>query len=185
MLDANDLKNGTVFLYRGEPFKVLKYQHTALGRKGANIRVKIKGLKSTKVLNLNFTVKDRFDEVYLDKVKLIFKKDIGRELLFFDPEEEENLKIDKDIIGDDRYFLTPEEAYTFLLWEEEPLSLELPPSLVLEIAEADPGVKGNSASNFLKPAKTASGLEVKVPLFVKAGDRIRVDTRTGEYLERA
>jgi elongation factor P len=185
MLSANDLKNGTIFLYRGEPHKVLKYQHTALGRKGANIRVKIKNLVKGGVLNLNFTSKDRFDEVWLEKKELVFKKDIGRELLFFAPEEGENTRIDKDLVGDDRYFLTPEETYHFLIWEEEPLSLELPPSITLEIAEADPGVKGNSASNFLKSAKTVSGLEIKVPLFVGPGEKIRVDTRTGEYLERA
>ncbi len=185
MLTANELKNGTYFLFKNQPHRVLKFNHTHLGRGGGKIRVKVRNLKTGSILNLSFTPNDRFEEIWLDKRKLKFLKDIGRELLFYDESEEENLKIEKNLLGGDIKFLDPNQETTILFWEEEPLSLDLPPAVTLEIAECDPGVKGNSAANIYKSAVAKNGLELRVPLFVNVGDKVRVDTRTGGYLERA
>jgi elongation factor P len=185
MLAANELKNNTIFLFQNQPHKVLKYQHTHLGRKGANVRVKIKNLKTGAILSQNFGGKDKFEEVWLDKRKLKYLKDVGSAYLFFNPDEKQNLEVEKKAIGEDGQYLVSEKEYDFLFYEEEPLSLELPPSMVMKIAECDPGVKGDSATNLYKRAVAKNGLELKVPLFVNIGDKVRIDTRTGEYIERA
>jgi len=185
MLNATDLRKNTYFVYRGDPFRVLEYQHTHLGRGGGKTRVKIRNIKTGQLLSQNFSGSDRFEEVYLEKRSLQLIKDLGNQFLFLDPDEAENIKIDKKIVGEAEKFLTPGEKTTFLFWEDEPIDIELPLSITMEIAECEPGYKGNSTTNIYKNAVTKNGLELKVPLFVNVGDKVRVDTRTGEYLERA
>lgn len=185
MLSSTQLKNNTLFIYKDEPHKVLLYKHTHLGRGGGKIRVKVKNLKTGTVLEVNFGSNDHFDVVYLEKRTLKYLRQDGNDFLFYDEDEEEERKVPLKIIGEDAKYLTPEQKYSFSFWEEEPLEMELPYSMIVEIAECDPGVKGNSAVNLYKKAVTTGGLEIKVPLFVDIGDKVKIDTRSGEYLERA
>jgi len=184
MLQATQLKNNTCFLYQGEPYKVLKYKHTHLSRRGADIKIKAKDLKTGAILNLNFGSNDRFEEAVIEKKKMLFLYQENERFYFMDPKSFEQEEISKKLIGDLAKFLKEGQLTDILFWGKQPLGLDLGPSIVVKIAECDPGVKGNSATNIFKPAITKNGLRIKIPLFIKKGDRVKIDTRTGEYIER-
>src|SRR4030042_1306786 len=154
MLNATDLRKNIYFVYKNDPYRVLDYQHTHLGRGGGKIRVRIRNLKTGGVLSVAFNSSESFDKVYLEKKPLQFIKDLGNQFLFLDPDEEENIKIDKKLVGEAEKFLTEGEKTTFLFWEDEPLDIELPLSVTMQIAECDPGYKGNSTTNIYKRAVT-------------------------------
>ncbi len=185
MLSATQLKTNVCFIYQKEPYKVIQYKHTHLGRGGAKIRVKAKNLQDGHVLSLNFGGKDRFEEVILERIKMQYLYRQGEEYVFMDPGSFEQINISNRLLGESAKFLKEGEEINIMFWQEQPLDIDLPVSVILEIAECDPGVKGNSATNIFKSAVTKEGLKIKVPLFVDKGNRIKVDTRTGEYLERA
>jgi len=184
MLNATDLRNNTCFLYHGEPYSVLHYKHTHLGRGGANIKVKAKNLLNGAILNLNFGSNDHFEEVSLTKKKMQFLYKEGENFYFMDPESFEQTNILKKIIGDQGKFLKEGENFEILFWEEKAIDLDLPASLVFEVTKCDPGVKGNSVSNIYKNAQISNGVVLRVPLFINVGDKIKVDTRTGKYLKK-
>lgn len=184
MIPVTDLRKGTTFEQGNQPFKVLEYNHIKMGRGGATIRVSVRNLQSgtveektynngASVFSIN-TVKRRLQYLY------------GADnAVFMDPKTYEQIEISRDVLGREMAFLKEGENVDVLFWEDKALGIELAPKVTLTVVEADPGIKGNSASNFYKPAKLENGLTVKVPLFIKVGDEVRVDTRTGEYVERA
>lgn len=184
MLNATDLRNNTCFLYKGEPYRVLQYKHTHLGRGGANIKVKAKNLLNGIVLNLNFGSNDHFEEVGLTKKKMQYLYHEGENFYFMDPKTFEQIEISKKIVGDQGKFLKEGEIFEVLFWEDKAIDLEMSTSLVFEVIKCDPGVKGDSASNIYKNAQLANGMTLRVPLFIKVGDKIKVDTRTGEYIKK-
>ncbi len=185
MLNATQLKNNTCFLYQNQPYKVLQYKHTHLGRGGAKIRVRVKNLKTGNVLNLHFNSNDRFEEVVLEKKKMQYLYQQGDEYVFMEPETFEQISLGIQLLGQGAKFLKEGEEVNIMFWQDQPLDVDLPVSVVVEIADCDPGVKGNSATNIFKAAMTKEGLKIKVPLFVDKGDKVKIDTRTGEYVERA
>jgi elongation factor P len=185
MLNATQLKNNVCFLYQGDPYRVLKYKHTHLSRRGADIKVKAKNLKTGAIVNFNFGSSDRFEEVIIEKKKMQFLYGDGEDFNFMDPQSFEQIKISKKLIGQGGKFLKEGQGADILFWQNEPLDLDLPSSIIVEISQCDPGVRGNSATNIFKPAMTKNGLKIKVPLFIKQGDKIKVDTKSGDYVERA
>jgi len=185
MFTATQLKNNTCFLYQNQPYKVVKYKHTHLSRRGADIKVKAKNLKTGSIVNLNFGGSDRFEEVMIEKKKMQFLYGEGEDFNFMDPLSFEQMSISKKLIGDGGKFLKEGQEVNILFWQEQALNIDLPISIIVEIGHCDPGAKGNSATNIFKPAVTESGLNIKVPLFIKTGDKVKVDTRSGEYVERA
>lgn len=185
MLSVNQLKTNVCFLYQNQPYKVVQYKHTHLGRGGAKIRVKVKNLKDGHVLGLNFSGNDRFEEVVLEKRKMQYLYQQGEEYVFMDPVSFEQINISDQVLGESAKFLKEGEEMNIMFWQDQPLDVDLPSSIVVEVAECDPGVKGNSATNMFKSAVTKEGLKIKVPLFVNQGNKVKIDTRTGEYVERA
>lgn len=185
MLQATQLKNNTYFEYEGNPFKVLKYKHTHLGRGGANIRVKAKNLKTGNIRNFNFGSNERFEEAVLEKreMQYLYKED--KTYYFMDPKTYEQIEVSRLNIESQGKYFKEGEGVNILFWQDQPLDIDVPASIVVEIAQCDPGVKGNSATNIFKQAIAENGLKLKVPLFIKIGDKIKVDTRSGEYIERA
>lgn len=184
-IKATDLKNGASFLYEGKPFKVIKYSLIKLGRGGATVKVKCVNLETGANVEHAFSSNLSFDEVSLSKRTLQYLYKDPNIAFFMDPVSYEQVEVPLSVLGDDVYYLKEGENANVLFWEDRAMSIDLPPKVVLKVVEADPGVKGNSASNFLKSAKLENDLVVKVPLFIKSGEKIRVDTRTGEYIERA
>ena len=185
MFTSTQLKNNVCFLYQNQPYKVLKYKHTHLSRRGADIKVKAKNLKTGAIVNLNFGSNDRFEEVMIDKKKMQFLYREEESFYFMDPKSFEQLEISNHLIGNSGRFLKEGQEINILFWQDNAFDLDLPLSIIVEISHCDPGVKGNSATNSFKPAKTKNGLNIKVPLFIKPGDRVKIDTRSGEYVERA
>lgn len=184
MINATDLKNGVAFLHYGKPCQVIKYTLIKIGRGGAVVKLTVRNLESGATTEMSLSSNVAVGEVNTYKKKLQYLYKTGDALTFMDSKTYEQSEIPAAVLGDSAGYLKEGEAVDVLFWDEKPLSVALPPKIILMVAECDPGVKGNSATNIYKPAILENGLKLKVPLFIKVGDKIRVDTRTGDYLER-
>jgi len=184
MVDATALKNGTTFLLNNKPVKVVSYSHTKIGRGGATVKVSLRNLMTGKLEEKTFNGQVKFEEISTLKRRLQFLYVEDETAAFMDPSTYEQIELEVQVLGDDLKYVKEGEEVNVLFWDNKALSVELPPNVVLTIEETTAGVKGNSATNVYKPSKVNGGLEVKVPLFIKVGDKVRVDTRTGEYVER-
>jgi elongation factor P len=185
MIDTADISNGVVFEHEGAVYQVVWFQHHKPGKGGAMVRVKIRNVRTGSTIERTFKSGERFKEVEMGRRKKQFLYAEGDNYTFMDIETYDQFAIPKEKLGEAAKFLAENmEVQALYLNGEEFLGLELPANVVLKVAATEPGVKGNSVSNMSKPATLENGVEVTVPLFVKEGDTIRVDTRTGEYLER-
>jgi elongation factor P len=192
MINATDLKNGATFLYYGKAYQVIKYSLIKMGRGGAVVKVTVRNLETGSIEEKGFSSNISFEEVYTQKRKLQFLYKDTSMAVFMDPQTYEQVEIPLTILKDQLLFLKEGESADVLFWsfgsaqdkDDRVLSIELPPKIVLTVTQTDPGVKGNSATNIYKPAVLENGLKIKVPLFIKEGEKVRVDTRTGEYIER-
>ncbi len=184
MIPVTELHSGTTFKDKGEIFEVTAYQHTKMGRGSANIKVKARNLKTGEPVQKTFISGARVEEADIDKKKLQFLYKDAESLVFMDPKSYEQFPIKNSILGDREKFLKEGESYEVLVFEEAVLNVELPKLMELAITETGPGVKGDTVSNVFKPATLENGLQIKVPLFINQGDSVKVDTRSGEYVER-
>lgn len=185
MMNSTDLRNGTTFLSDGQPYIVLKYTFVKMGRGSATVKVKAKNLISGATVDKSFTSNNVVEDVRTTKRRLQYLYQDADGAYFMDLKNYEQVEMPLRVLGDQAAFLKEGSEVDVLFWDQGALSVDLPPSVVFTIAEADPGVKGNSASNMYKQATLENGLKVRVPLFINRGERVRVDTRTGEYIERA
>lgn len=188
-LNVTELRNGTFFKEGGNILQVLTYEHVKTGRGSGNIKVKVRNLRSGAVTEKSFITGTRVDEADVEKKKAQFLYRDGDTFNFMDPVSFEQFSISSQVIirgsvGDQAKYLKDGLDVTLIVSGEEALGLELPMSLIYEIAETGPGEKGNTVSNVFKEATLDNGLIVKVPMFMKVGDRVKVDTRSGEYIER-
>lgn len=181
---ATQLRNNTNFLMDGEPYRVVKYAHQKIGRGGATVKVSARNLQTGNLEDKTFQSTTKFEAISTIKRPLQYLYNDNQNAVFMDGETYEQIEIDTEVLGSDLAYLKEGSNVDVLFWDEKPLSVDLPPKVNLEVAETAPGVKGNSASNMYKSATLENGLSVKVPLFIKTGDKVRVDTRTGEYIER-
>lgn len=184
MISTKDFRKGKRISIDGEPLIILDFQHQKVARGGATVRTKFRNLKTGAIFEKTFNGGENFKEPDLEDRKMQFLYESNNEYTFMDSKDFEQYVLDADNLGDDRFYLKENEEYSILVFEGNPLSLDLPASVVLKVVQSDPAVKGDSVSNITKPAKLETGADVKVPLFIKEGDFVKVDTRTGEYLER-
>jgi elongation factor P len=185
MINSTDLKNGTTFMQYGKPYQVIKYTLIKMGRGGAVVKVLTRNLESGAVEEKSFSSNTAVDEANTYKRKLQYLYNDGANATFMDPKDFSQVEISLKVLGNDVKYIKEGESIDVLFWDEKALSIALSPSVVMEVVETDPGVKGNSASNMFKSATLENGITTKVPLFVEKGEKIKIDTRTGEYLERA
>ena len=185
MISATDLKNGTTFLLDGKPYQVLKFSHSKVARGGATVKTTVRNLETGDSLEKTFNGQYKFDEINTQKRELQYLYNDGTDATFMSPRTFEQSEVPVDVLADSLLYIKEGENVNVLFWEERALAVEIPPKVVLKIEDTAPGVKGNTTANSFKPAKLENGLEVKVPLFIKNGDSVKVDTRTGEYVERA
>lgn len=185
MIDVNKLKVGVTFTEDEQPYKVMKYDFTKMGRGNATIKVKAKNLFSGSIVTKSFISGNMVEDITLDKKHLQYLYKDDDKAYFMDPTSFDQFEIPLSVLGDDVSYLVEGEKAWVLFWGEKILGVELPASVVMEIAETEPGARGDTVSNVLKPAKTVSGLTVMVPLFIKQGDTIKINTETGEYTGRA
>ncbi len=185
MISASKLRNGTLFEYQDEPFRVINFKHTHMGRGSADVRVKIRGLVSGLVLSKNFSPDERFNEASLLKKNLQYLYSDNEKIYLMDEANYSQQSIDKALIGEQLGFLKEGTIVKVLFWEEQAIGIELPITMEFEVIEAEPGAKGNSAVNIFKSVSIDTGHQVKVPIFINTGDKIKVNTESGEYLGRA
>jgi len=184
MINVNQLRNGRAFELEGEPFLVLKYEFTKMGRGTGNVKLKVRNLKSGAVVNKTFITGSKVQEIELKRKKMQFLYSDADKSVFMKSVSFEQIEIGNDLTEEQKRFFLEGMEVEVLFWEAEALVVELPVKLEYTVKETGPGEKGNSATNIFKPAILNNDLKVKVPLFVKTGDKVRVDTRTGEYVER-
>lgn len=183
-LNVNDLRNGMVFKESGNLWQVLSYDHIKMGRGSGNIKVKVRNLKSGSITEKSFITGARIEEANVEKRKAQFLYHDGNSFNFMDPISFEQFPLAQSIIGDQAKFLKDGLDVILLVSENEALTLELPNSIVYTISETGPGERGNSVSNVYKDATLDNGLVAKVPMFMSVGEKVKIDTRTGQYLER-
>ena len=185
MIDVNKLKVGVTFTEDGQPFKVMKYDFTKMGRGHATIKVKARNLINGVIETKGYISGNMVEDIALDKKHLQYLYKDDANAYFMDPVNFDQVEIPLRVLGDDVKYLVEGERAWVLFWGEKILGVEVPSSIIMKITESDPGARGNTVSNVLKPAKTASGLTVMVPLFINPGDSIKINTETGEYTGRA
>ncbi|KKS64481.1 elongation factor P [Candidatus Daviesbacteria bacterium RIFCSPLOWO2_01_FULL_43_38] len=184
MLNATDLKNGAVFKEDNQIFQVVNYEHIKMGRGSGTIKVKVRNLKTGSTTEKSFITGARVQEANVEKKKAQFLYRDGETFNFMDPTSFEQFPLSDSVVGEQAKFLKDGLEVTLIVSEGEGLGLELPNSLVYEISDTGPGERGNTVSNVFKDATLDNGLIIKVPMFAKIGEKIKVDTRTGQYVER-
>lgn len=184
MLNVTELRNGTIFEERGDVFQVLSYEHMKQGRGSGNIKVKARNLKTGATIEKSFITGARVEEVFTEKKQAQYLYETGENIVFMDNETFEQFEVPKRIVGDQAKFLKEGILVQLQVLDDEPLTAELPKNVVYSVTDAGAGVRGDSVSNVWKKATLENGMQVDVPLFIKDGDNVRVDTRNGQYVER-
>ncbi len=185
MISPNEFRKGAKMMFEGAPYIIVDFQHVKMGRGRPHVKAKMKHLITGQVIEKSFLTTENFDQPDLEMRTLQFLYSQGDEYTFMDTRSYEQYTLDIDHLGDAHWYLMENHEYDMQFFEGRPITVELPASVVLTVVESEPAVKGDSVSNIMKPAKVETGLQIKVPLFVKEGDKVRVDTRTNEYMERA
>ena len=185
MISSNDFRTGTSIELDGQVWRVVEFLHVKPGKGSAFVRTKLKAVQSGNVVEKTFRAGETVPQAQLEKAVLQHTYMEGEDYVFMDMASYEETRLTAKQIGDQRKYLKEGMEVNVVYWNGKPLEVELPNSVVLEITETDPGVKGDTVSNVTKPATLETGATVNVPLFVNEGDRIKVDTRTREYVSRA
>lgn len=184
MISAGDFRNGIVFEMDGQVFQVVEFQHVKPGKGSAFVRTKYRNVRTGSVVERSFNPSDKFERATLDRVDMNYLYFDGDLYHFMDVNTFDQLPVSQASVGDTLRFVKENMVCKFLFYKGEVLGIEPPIFVDLEITECEPGVKGDTATNVTKNAVVETGAIVKVPLFVNQGDTIRIDTRTGEYMER-
>jgi elongation factor P len=183
-ISTNDLKNGMTLSLDNGLFTVVDFQHVKPGKGGAFVRTKLKNVRNGSVLERTFNAGVRVEQAIVDKRDMQFLYRDGGDYVFMDTVSYEQVLVPPGALGDAADYLVEQMSANLSTFEGEIVQVEIPPSVELTIAQAEPGVQGDRVSGARKPATLETGLVIQVPLFVNPGDRVRVDTRTGEYVTR-
>jgi elongation factor P len=186
MISTNQFKNGTHIEVDGKVFKVVDFQHVKPGKGGAFVRTKLKRVEDGAVIDKTFRAGEKFRPVRTETRKMQFLYSDGSEAHFMDTSSYEQIAIPEESVKDPLRWVPPSQEVDLLYVDEKPADVQVPASVELAVTQTDPGLRGDTASGGGdKPATLETGVTVKVPLFVNEGDRIKVDTRSGEYMSRA
>jgi elongation factor P len=184
MISTNDFRTGVVVQLDGDLYAVVQSQHVKRGRGSAYVRAKVRNLKTGAITERTFNAGERVPLVYLERKTMQYLYHQGGQYIVMDNETYEQLSLGDDLLGDAVHYLRDNTDVTVVFYDEQPIAVELPNAVELAVVETSPSLKGDTVSGSSKPATLETGLSVQVPFFVNVGDRVRVDTRTGEYLER-
>jgi elongation factor P len=185
MPSANDLRKGMAIQYNGDVVVVLDAQHRTPGNLRAFVQVTLRSLRTGKSSDARFSSTERVDVIPMTTRKMEFSYKDGADFVFTDAETYESVTLTPEIVGDASQFLVENAPVTVTFVEEKAVSLELPSSVILTVSDAPEGIRGDSANNVQKLVTLETGLSVQVPLFIKTGEKLRIDSRTGKYMERA
>ena len=184
MIDVNELRRGVTFTMDGELYKVLEYQHHKPGRGKATIRTTLRNLRTGATIQQNFISGDRVEDIRVERRGVQYLYNDGDLYHFMDTETYDQTALAKSVLGEQVRYLKESMELVLSMYEDEPLDVELPTTVEMEVVEAEMAVAGDTATGAMKKVRLETGLQVQVPLFVDVGDVIRVDTRTGEYVTR-
>lgn len=184
MATTNDLKNGMVLNIDGQLWSVVEFQHVKPGKGPAFVRTKLKGVTSGKVVSKTFNAGLKVDTANVDRRDMQFLYNDGTGFVFMDTADYEQLTVTDDIVGDAANFLLEGQEAIVAMHDGLPLYIELPTSVIMEITQTDPGLQGDRSSAGTKPATIETGYQIQVPLFLETGTKVKVDTRSGDYLGR-
>ncbi len=185
MLTAGDFRNGVTFEYDGQVLQVIEFQHVKPGKGAAFVRTKLKNVITGGVTEQSFSPTDKFENATIDRRETQYSYNDGDLYFFMDMETYDMIPVSKDSLPDNFKFVKEEMMCKLLSYKGKVFSVEPPMFVELKITHSEPGVRGNTAQGTTKPATLETGATIKVPLFINEGEVIRIDTRTGEYLERA
>ena len=184
MISTSDFRNGLVIVVDNEPYQITWFQNHKPGKGGAVMRVKLRHVKKGGTIDRTFKSGEKFEELSVTRQKKQFLYAEGDNYNFMDMNTYEQIAVPKEKLDGKEIYLKENQEVDTIYLEDELIGIEMPFIIEMEIIEAEPGIKGDSVTNLTKFAKIETGATVKVPLFIKEGDRIKVDTRTGEYVER-
>ena len=184
MISTSEFRNGTRLEIDGEPFYIVEFQHVKPGKGGAFYRTKLKAYKTGNVIDRTFRSGEKFDEPDLEEHEMQFLYSGGDDYTFMNTDTYEQFTYQKSQLSGSTDLLKENTIAKILLYQEQPITLELPIFLELKVVETDPGIRGDTASGGTKPAVVETGAVIKVPLYLEVGETIKVDTRTREYVER-
>lgn len=184
MISSNDFRSGVTIVLDGSVWRGIEFLHVKPGKGSAFVRTKLKNAQTGNVIEKTFRAGESVPQANIEKLTMQHTYKDGDQFVFMDVETFEEARLDAKQIGDRVKFLKEEMEVNILFWDGKVLDVELPTSVILEITDTDPGVKGDTATGGTKPAIVETGAQVMVPLFISIGERIKVDTRDGSYLGR-
>jgi elongation factor P len=184
-ITTNDLKNGMSLNLPDGLFQVVEFQHVKPGKGGAFVRTTLKNVRSGAVLDRTFRAGEKVDQAMIDKREMQYLYFDGTDYVFMDNETYEQLPVTADSLGDAAKYLKESDTAILQMYGDEIVGVDLPAAVELTVTETEPGIQGDRVSGARKPATLETGLVVQVPLFVNIGDKLRVDTRSGDYITRA
>ncbi|MFM8594900.1 MAG: elongation factor P [Chloroflexota bacterium] len=184
MIDTGDIRKGSTFEMDGRLLKVVDFSHNKQGRGSAQLRMTLRDLRTGALTQHTVQAGAKFNAIRLERRHVQYLYPDSDHYVFMDTESFDQIFLSEAAVGEALKFLKEQDIVDLMVYGEEPIDIELPTAVILEVAETDPGLKGDTASGATKPATLETGLVVTVPLFVNPGDRLKVDTRTGEYIER-
>ena len=185
MISAGEFRNGVTFDVDGSVFQIIEFQHVKPGKGAAFVRTKIRNVITGAVVEKTYNPTEKFPSAFVERRDMQYLYNDGDLYYFMDGETFEQLPINGDKMGDNFRFVRENMEVKVLSYKGNVFGVEPPTFVELEVTQTEPGVKGDTATNVTKPAILETGAEIKVPLFINEGTRIRIDTRTGEYMERA
>lgn len=184
MIDTGDIRKGSTFEQDGRLLKVVDFSHNKQGRGSAQLRMTLRDLRTGALTQQTVMAGTKFSSIRLERSHVQFLYRDGDGFHFMDTDTFDQIMLSEATIGDAANYLKENDTIDLLTYEDEPIDIELPTSVVLAVSQTDPGFKGDTATGGTKPATLETGLTVSVPLFISEGDQVKVDTRTGDYIER-
>jgi elongation factor P len=185
MATANDLRRGMALNYNGDVVVVLDSQHRTPGNLRAFVQATLRSIRTGKSSDVRFSSTERIEVIPMNTRKMEFSYKDGQDFVFSDPETYETVTLSPELVGDAKNYLVENGQVTVTFVEDKAVTIELPSSVVLTVSDAPEGIRGDSANNVQKAVVLETGITVQAPLFIKTGEKIKVDTRTGKYMERA
>ncbi len=184
MVSSNDFKRGMTIKVEGDIYSVVEFLHVKPGKGGAFVRTKLRSLTKRSVIDKTFRAGEKIEDIEIEDKSMQYLYYDGDFLIFMDTETYEEESIDKKIVGNILNYIKEGETIQISTYNDKPISIEPPTFVNLKVIYAEPGIKGDTATNVTKPVKVETGAQFNVPLFVEEGDTIKIDTRKGEYVER-
>ena len=185
VVSTNNFRNGMHISLDGQNWRIVEFQHVKPGKGGAFVRTKLKSIDSGAVVDRTFRAGEKFERIRTETKTMQYLYDAGEDVVFMDAETYEQLNLPRATVEDALPFMQPSSSWQVLFVDEKASGIDLPSSVVLEVTETEPGVKGDTVSNVTKPATLETGAVVQVPLFVNVGEKVKVDPREKRYISRA